>query len=76
MFRASPSRPRTPADPFLCPFAFPGGRAVTDCPENPDPQFGFAFHVAGQRHARGLNMRVRDPRALERLQSESPKIDS
>src|SRR5205814_608331 len=43
--------------------------------ENADPQLAFALHVAGERDARGLQLRVSDPGTLEYLQSELAKID-
>src|SRR5207244_5653867 len=44
--------------------------------KNADPKFAFALHIARQRNARRFDLRVRDPRALERLQTEFAEIDS
>src|SRR5207302_3254241 len=43
--------------------------------ENADPQLAFAFHIACERYTRGLQLRVRDPRTFERLQSKLAKIN-
>src|SRR6266478_2379221 len=43
--------------------------------ENADPQLAFAFHIACERYTSGLQLRVRDPRTFECLQSKLAKVD-
>ena len=43
--------------------------------ENANPEFAFALHVASERDAGGLNLRIGNPGAFQRLEAKFAKVD-